>query len=280
MADRHGAGNGEDVDRFRHHYEVEREIAQRLRSAPREERRHLYTAAYDELFARVPEHPQLRERAEGPRPGDAEDQWRFLRRFVSNDTRLLEIGAGDCALAARAAARVASVIALDVSPTILACGHVPDNVERRLTDGIDLPVEDASVSVAYSSQLMEHLHPDDSRDQLASIARALQPGGVYVCVTPNRLTGPHDVSRYFDDEACGLHLKEYTVTELEQLFRAAGFRQVRAYVGTRGVFVRAPLGLMRAVERLVDSLPAPRRRAFRDSVFALPLLQARLAAVK
>lgn len=280
MASRRGAGDGENVDRFRHHYEVERQIAQRLRAASRDERRHLYTSAYDELFERVPEHPQLRDNGSGPRPGDAEDQWRFLRRFVRPGTTLLEIGAGDCALASRAARSGASVIALDVSPTILSCREVPSSVQRLVTDGIELPVADGSIGVAYSNQLMEHLHPDDSRAQLAEIVRALEPGGRYVCVTPNRLTGPHDVSRYFADEACGLHLKEYTVTELDELFRSAGFRSVRAYVGTRGMFVRVPLGVIRTAERIVGSLPPERRRAFRDSVLALPLLQARLAAVK
>lgn len=280
MAEGRAGGRGRNVARFRHHYEVEKEIAQRLRSATTQERRSLYTAAYDELFARVPEHPQLADTQRGSRHGDANDQWLFLRRFVGPDTRLLEIGAGDCALAIRAAASVRSVIAFDVSPTILSCGDAPDNVQRLVTDGIDIPLPDGSVSVAYSSQLMEHLHPEDSREQLTQILRALEPGGVYVCVTPNRLTGPHDVSRYFDDEARGLHLKEYTITELEALFRSVGFRSVRAYVGTRGLFVRIPLGIMRSAERVVSAMSAGRRRAFRDSVFALPLLQVRLAAVK
>jgi SAM-dependent methyltransferase len=270
----------EQAEAHRHHYEVEREIAQRLRGATREERTALYTAAYDELFARVPEHPQLREPNAGPHPGDAADQWRFLRAFVGPHTRLLELGSGDCALASRAAERARSVVALDVSPTILTCRDVPGNVERRLTDGVSLPAADGSASVAYSCQLMEHLHPDDARAQLAEIARVLEPGGTYVCVTPNRLTGPHDVSRYFDEEATGLHLKEYTVTELDALFRSAGFSRVRAYVGTRGWFVRVPLALVRWAERTIERLTAERRRAFRDSPLALPLLQSRLAATK
>lgn len=279
MVGRHSAQT-QTAERFRHHYEVEREIADRLRAATAEERATLYSAAYDELFERVPEHPQLHQATRGPRPGDAEDQWRFLRRFVRPESCLLEIGAGDCALSARAARAVRSVIALDVSPVILGCGAVPGNVERIVCDGIRLPVPDASVNVAYSSQLMEHLHPDDSRAQLAEIVRALVPGGTYVCVTPNRLTGPHDVSRYFEEEARGLHLKEYTITELEQLFRSAGFRRVTAYVGTHGAFIRVPLALMRWVERLVENMQPTRRRTFRDSPFALPLLQARLASVK
>ena len=46
-------------EQLRHHYEVERELADRLRSASREERKQLYAGVYDELFRRVPDHPQL-----------------------------------------------------------------------------------------------------------------------------------------------------------------------------------------------------------------------------
>ena len=70
---------------------------------------------------------------------------------------------------------------------------------------------------------MEHLHPDDAVDQLKNIYNALVNGGKYICITPNRLTGPHDISKYFDNVATGFHLKEYTVTELSGLFREVGF---------------------------------------------------------
>ena len=42
-----------------HHYRVELELAGRLRAAPRAERLSLYGPLYDELFRRVPNHPQL-----------------------------------------------------------------------------------------------------------------------------------------------------------------------------------------------------------------------------
>ncbi|MHB1323017.1 MAG: class I SAM-dependent methyltransferase [Coriobacteriia bacterium] len=277
---RHRSTDGRDDERVWNHYVVECEIAERLRSATPDERRRLYTATYDELFRRVPDHPQLREPTDGPRAGDAEDQWRFLRRFVRPQTCLLEIGSGDCALAARAARSVRHVLALDVSPTILSRSLVPANVQRTICDGVTLPVADQSVDVAYSSQLMEHLHPQDARAQLAEIHRVLVPNGTYVCITPNRLTGPHDISRRFDDQARGLHLKEYTVAELDALLREAGFTAVHAYTGTRGVFVRLPARTVSAVERLVEAMPPGLRRAFRDSALALPLLQARVAAVR
>jgi hypothetical protein len=64
--------------------------------------------------------------------------------------------------------------------------------------------------VAYSYQLMEHLHPGDALEQLVNIYQALKRDSVYCCVTPNRISGPHDISVYFDTVAQGLHLKEYS----------------------------------------------------------------------
>jgi len=68
--------------------------------------------------------------------------------------------------------------------------------------------------------------------------------GIYICVTPNRLSGPHDISKYFDVTATRFHLKEYTNTELSDLFKEAGFLKVRAYVGAMGIYVRFPLFLL------------------------------------
>jgi hypothetical protein len=48
---------------LRQHYEVERELAVRLRSATREQRRSLYGSLYNELYQRVPQHPQLRRKS-------------------------------------------------------------------------------------------------------------------------------------------------------------------------------------------------------------------------
>ena len=36
----------------------------------------------------------------------------------------------------------------------------------------------------------------------------------FICLTPHRSTGPHDMSKYFGDVATGFHLKEYTNKEL------------------------------------------------------------------
>jgi SAM-dependent methyltransferase len=150
---------------------------------------------------------------------------------------------------------IRQVYGLDVSQKITEQLSLPSNFKLILSDGSSVPLPPESVDVAYSNQLMEHLHPDDAREQLQGICRALRPGGVYICITPNRLNGPHDVSQHFGSEATGFHLKEYTVGELTRLFREVGFRKVQALVGRRGAFVPVPVAPVIAGEKALELLP-------------------------
>lgn len=248
--------------RIRAHYEIERELADRLRAASADERRALYTLAYDELFRRVPDHPQLtRPRDAGARAAHVGLQLRMLAPYLTPTTTFLEIGAGDCALSIAVAARVRSAIAIDVSETVSGQHALPPNVQLRITDGTRIPVEPGSITLAYSNQLMEHLHPDDARAQLRNVHTALAPGGRYLCVTPHPFLGPNDVSYYFDDVATGFHLREYTVSELSSAFRDAGFSSRRALVGSPGRTFELPVGVVRAVESGLAMCPAGLRRA-------------------
>ena len=241
---------------IREHYEIERELADSLRRAGPEARTALYNDVYDELFRRVPNHPQLlvkmspevsRLRVEG--------QLKLLRRYMRQDQVALELGPGDCALSLALARHVAKVYAVDVSAEICKGLETPDNFEFVLSSGASVPVPAGSVDIAYSNQLMEHLHIDDALAQLRNIRAALAPGGKYVCITPSRLTGPHDVSKHFDDVATGLHLKEYTVGELTEMFTEAGFSRTRVVLGGQGYFVEAPGWTVSSLEALLDHLP-------------------------
>jgi SAM-dependent methyltransferase len=262
---------------IREHYDIERELAARLRTAPRELRRTLYKELYDELFRRVPHHPQLhgRESAEQRRAG-AERQARFLASLCGPRPVFIEIGAGDCLTSLALAPLAHRVYAVDVSNEIT--GHVlpPENFELVLSDGCSIPVPSGSADLAFSNQLMEHLHPEDAADQLRNIWAALKLGGAYFCVTPNRMSGPHDVSQYFDREATGFHLREYRLAELVALCRNAGFTRFRAYVGKDGFYLRVPLALVSTAERFAALLP---RRAGKLAPLRL-LLGLRVLAIK
>lgn len=268
-------------DRLRLHYVVERRLADRIRAASGpEERREIFATMYDELFRLVPDHPRLLARRNAQAERDQGIEWDMgqLNRFLSPDCVFLEIGAGDCALARRVAQRAGFVHAVDIADQTRA--PLPENVSLVLSDGRDVAVPPESVDVAFSDQLMEHLHPDDAMEQLRNIHRALRPGGVYVCITPNRLYGPSDISAYFDDVASGFHLREYTVRELRPILREAGFPHVRAYIGARGFFVRCPSIAIEALEWLLELLPVRVRRQVADNKLMRGLLGVRVAAVK
>ncbi|HEV7398364.1 MAG TPA: class I SAM-dependent methyltransferase [Pyrinomonadaceae bacterium] len=256
-------------ERVREHYLIEKELAARLRAASKEERRHLYSTLYDELFQRVPDHPQLSRKLNTTlRRREVRERIDLLRRYLRADITYLEIGPGDCALAIEAARRVRTAIAVDVSREIASGVHLLRNLELLITDGSSIPVPPGSVDVAYSDQLMEHLHPDDAAEQIRNVHEALVPGGVYVCLTPNRWSGPHDISRYFDEEATGFHLREYTIAELTNLFKEAGFRQVKVLVGSKGVHLPVFSGWVMSLERLLERLP---RNIGRQLARRLPL---------
>lgn len=241
---------------IREHYDIEKGLAARLRTSTAAERGRLYGVVYDELYRRVPHHPQLSRKASAEETrGIVARQVAFLRKFVRKGSTFLEVGCGDCALSFAIAGSVRKVLAVDVSAEITASAATPPNFELVISDGTSIPVAPGSADLVYSNQLMEHLHPDDVRTQLVNLYRALAPGGTYVCITPNRLIGPHDVSRWFDREATGMHLREYTNLDLSSMFRDVGFCSVRIYTSVRGRTFRVPSALVTLIERTVLALP-------------------------
>ncbi|NJO88112.1 MAG: class I SAM-dependent methyltransferase [Chloroflexia bacterium] len=96
-------------------------------------------------------------------------------------------------------------------------------------DGYQLNHPLNSVDLIYSNQLIEHFHPDETKDHFRLVFSLLKPSGAYVFKTPHRFSGPWDVSRYFSNTPKGFHLKEWTYTELIQLAKNTGFKRVTAY---------------------------------------------------
>ncbi len=256
---------GRTLEQVWRHYQVERELAERIRRSRPGERAALYPSLYEELFARVPDHPRMTAALE-PRY-----QAKFLRAklallqpFLTPSTRMIEFGAGDCAFAARAALRTRSVIAADLSDQRPPGTSLPRNLRQVLYDGFRIEVEPASLDLAFSDQMIEHLHPDDVEPHFRLALRLLRAGGVYVLRTPHAFLGPHDVSRYFSRTPRGFHLKEWTFHELASLLLRSGYARVNAYWLARGVSLRAPLAVFRAAEVAMARLAAgPRPLAAR-----------------
>lgn len=142
-------------------------------------------ARLDRLYAlRFPE----RERAAKAR------LWRtlydaFFSRYVPRDGCVLDLGAGYCDFINSVQAR--RRIAVDLNPDMP--GYAAQGVEvlslplDRLSEGVD----DASVDLAFASNVFEHMRdPDALLAVLGAVRRALKPGGRLVVMQPNiRLVG-------------------------------------------------------------------------------------------
>ncbi|MGC9503115.1 class I SAM-dependent methyltransferase [Baaleninema sp.] len=256
------------------HYQIEKRLAERLKKSTARERKYLYTQLYDELYQKVPDHPQIiRSISSDIQNWIVNQRLLLLNRFLTPQTHYLELGVGDCSLALEVARKVKQVYAVDVSREITKTLQFPDNFEFILSDGCSVDVPKNSIDIAYSHQLMEHLHPEDALVQLQNIYHALAPNGIYICITPNRLSGPHDISKHFDEVATGFHLKEYTVTELREMFLEAGFRQVFWIKNKPRIYFKIPLnGLTNTCVKIAETLLEFCPYFLRKSVANTPLL--------
>jgi SAM-dependent methyltransferase len=248
-------------------YDVERELADRLKAADASKRADIYGAVYQELYARVPDHPQLRRKDEaGARRRQAERDIRWLGPDLDASYVFLEIGAGDGLFALEAARRCRVVYAVEPSG-LLDGGVWPPNLEFIADSDPSLASVPERIDVAFSDQMIEHLHADDALRHFSGVRRVLSVGGCYYFRTPSRLSGPHDVSRGKDVVATGLHLKEYSYTELRAILRRSAFTNLQPYVRVGGRYVRVPGGILLAFEIALERLPvAWRQRIARSSV--------------
>lgn len=209
---------------LRHHYEVERELAARLRQSTREERTALFGKLYDELFARVPDHPRhLRKGSEEARRRSVKGQMRLLGPNLRPGDVVIEFAPGDGFLSNAAAAIAREVIGIDISDQRDHSQPVPPNVRHVVYDGYHVDLPDACADVVFSYQFLEHLHFDDVDGHFELVRRLLKPGGRYVFDTPHRYTGPHDISRFFTDNLDCFHFQEWTHREMRRLLARHGF---------------------------------------------------------
>jgi SAM-dependent methyltransferase len=219
------------ADLRRQWYELERRLADELRASSRDERARAYEEKYETLYTFLRSAGYLQP--ETPF-GELTYNLDLLVSLVQPRSRFLEIGSGTGTVALAMAKLGHEVVATEIAPTLLSILHrrlAPLGVLVLRANALTLDVP-GLFDVVYSNDLIEHLHEDDTPRHLNAVHRHLRKGGRYIIVTPNRYSGPHDISAGFSRVARGFHLKEWTYRELERILRAAGFTQIET-VGVR-----------------------------------------------
>jgi ubiquinone/menaquinone biosynthesis C-methylase UbiE/biotin operon repressor len=141
---------------------------------------------------------------------------------------IADLGAGDGGFSLLLGQRARRVIAVDSSEKMLEVGReqaaraAMENIEFRLGDMEELPLDSASVDLAFFSQSLHHaLHPALA---LKEAARILVPGGRVAVL---------DLARHRFEEARELYADEWLgfgEAELEEMLLKAGFEDVEVAV--------------------------------------------------
>ena len=268
-------------ERIKKHYELEKSLAVLLKEAEAKDRSDLYVRVYEELFREITDHPQFTKKQNKEINKRAVySKLNLLKPFLTKKTIFLELGAGDCSLSFEVSKRVKKVIAIDVSKQITRSKDQPENFKLIISDVSRLNMPAKTIDLVYCNQLLEHLHPEDALAAISSVYKVLSDGGRFMIITPHRLSGPHDVSKYFDEAAKGFHLKEYTYTELRDILASAGFSRTSAVIGTAKIYVNIPTSLLILLERVLEKLPKRVERAISHTLAVQLILGIKLIAKK
>ncbi|MFZ4828396.1 MAG: class I SAM-dependent methyltransferase [Phototrophicaceae bacterium] len=212
------------------HWNAERYYADKL-NHPDEYFNHYYLIGYARIVWLVLRYME--------NMGYDRDDFYFIRGFLQNafdhkDVSILEIGAGEGKLI-RDLLSVGyhniegiemAVAALQGARRMLANILPKSSLHEMSFEEFRKQFPDRRYDVAIHAHLIEHLPISYAPTFLKEIYDTLNPHGYMVVITPSRLNGPHDVTRYFrpgGSEPEGFHLKEYTLRELEALLSSAGF---------------------------------------------------------
>src|ERR1039458_4047583 len=242
----------------RHHWILESELTQRLLRSTPEERWQVFEDAYSRLYREC----YWLNAFSVSHDRDDNFNYRHFLTLLGDSQSIYEIGSGKAGLINYLARHGRQCVATEITRERGAPYAVQDaNPIWHQSDGVHLErFEPANrYDAVVSTQVIEHLHPEDLVAHFRGVLSILKPGGKYAFNTPHHLFGPRDLSAVFGkDAAVCMHLKEYYAFELAKAAEQAGFGKLKGvYLAPGRLRKKLPiviesgfyLGYLQAVER-------------------------------
>jgi cyclopropane fatty-acyl-phospholipid synthase-like methyltransferase len=239
--------SGVAAEMIRKHWRIERQLTAELRRSDKDTRWDTFERCYTELYQNCP----WLNSAE-PVQDDIHSEFEIFARLLGGARTVYEIGSGNGALIRFLASRdfncVGSEITKERGGKLVAAEH---NLRWANSDGVNLGRFEPHdyYDAVVSTQVIEHLHPEDIPDHFRGVFVILANGGKYIFDTPHYLHGPSDLSKVFRaPEAMCMHLKEYYYGELRHHLQAAGFDKIKAvFAPPRRIRRRLPFYIESAI---------------------------------
>lgn len=212
-------------------FELEKKWRESILAADPRDRGQVFEDAYKEVTAFMDQnfeyHENLHEKAQ--------KQFQFCELLAEGKGKIkfLDIGCSSGKMVGIASDKGWDAYGIDVDPQAIALAKKENpSISSHFFSGEIQNLEESGFDLAFNSDLIEHLHPDDVAVFFRNIHQRLSYGGMVFTSTPYRLAGPKDISKLFlpkGQKAEGLHLKEYLLKELVSIYREAGFNRVETF---------------------------------------------------
>jgi 2-polyprenyl-3-methyl-5-hydroxy-6-metoxy-1,4-benzoquinol methylase len=152
-------------------------------------------------------------------------RYRFAKRHLSPEVRVLDVGCGDGYGAYYLSSHVREAVGIDVESDVIELAkekYRKDNLGYQVVPPEDWPFPEGRFDAATCFEVFEHV--PDPRRLLARIRTVLSANGVLIISTPNK-----DV--YGDNLPDQYHVKEYTLAEFRDI--VASELLIKEVVGQR-----------------------------------------------
>jgi SAM-dependent methyltransferase len=210
------------------HWDLETRLARRILQSTREGRSETIRSSYEIFYRELKwlNDPHLLKGL----PPVSRREAPVIRLIGKKPKRIFEIGSGNGALIDYLSRQGHECVGSDIDRERFKV-HANPHLVLNVRDGAAFSpkVRDGDFDVVLSSNVLEHIHPEDVEGHFNEVHRMLAGGGEYILKTPHRLFGPHGIERVFGiTRNLGLHLKEYTYLDIEGFSRRSGFTRCRA----------------------------------------------------